>query len=161
MNKKPMFACLGLLLLAALGVFLFLDYSAAVSVDLKFVAAYLACCVLVGALLTEGCPLRQKLVVLGFVSIAILSVRFIDWDSRKPFLRAFYRVDGGMTAAQVDRIMNGYSIRLGADAVVDVQGQIVAGTVSYRHTNGGWGDSDLGVLTFEDGRVERIRFLPD
>jgi hypothetical protein len=47
------------------------------------------------------------------------------------------------------------------DVEVDAQGEIVAGTVTYRHTDAGWGDSDWGVIVFEGGRVVQTKFLPD
>jgi len=37
----------------------------------------------------------------------------------------------------------------------------VTGTSTYRHTNEGWGNSDWGVVTFEDGRVVQTEFMPD
>jgi hypothetical protein len=150
----------------ALSIFLILDLGLAVSLYLRFVAIYTAFWVLVGALLLYGHPMREKLLILGLLVMVAFSVRFIDWNSRKPFLKDFYRIREGMTPAQVEQIMGGYMIGGGAPlgsprTELNGWGEIVAGTVTYRHTNEGWGDSDWGVVTFENGRVVKIKFLPD
>ena len=156
----------------ALTLLLILDLGLglAVSVYVTFVAAYAAFWVLVGALLLVRRPMREKVLILAFFVVVVLSVRFIDWNSRKPFLRDFYRINEGMTESQVDQIMDGYmkgyyggpppSLRK-HEPQLDEQGKIITGWVTYRHTDEGWGDSDWGEVTFEDGRVVETRFLHD
>jgi hypothetical protein len=129
---------------------------------------YMAFWLLVGALLATGRSLRDKLLILGLFVLVLGSVRFVDWNSRKPFLRKFYSLQEGMTAEEVDQIMSGYMKANGGGPPqsqdqyeFDEQGEIVTGWVTYRHTNEGWGDSDWGVVTFENGRVVHRRFLPD
>jgi hypothetical protein len=39
----------------------------------------------------------------------VLTIRTINWNSRKPFLRDLYRIKEGMTAAQVEQIMGNYT----------------------------------------------------
>ena len=161
----------GLLALAfwfALTVFLILDLTIASSVHLGFSAAYAAFWALVGVLILSGSPGRLRLVIVALFIAAVLSVRFMNWNSRKPFLRDFYRIEEGMTPAQVREIMGDYmGGNFGGpagshdDYVHDEQGELVAGSVTYRHTDEGWGNSDWGVVTFEDGRVVQTRFFPD
>ena len=107
----------------------------------------------------------KALLLLPFL-LVVFSVRFVDWNSRKPFLRDLYSIKEGMTPAQVERIMGAY-IEGGGRPLdspaneVDERGEMVTGTVTYRHTDEGWGDSDWGVVTFENGRVVDVEFLPD
>jgi hypothetical protein len=152
----------------ALSIFLILDLGLglAVSIYPRFVAIYAAFWVLVGALLLHGRPTREKVLVLVPFVVVLFSVRFIDWNSRKPFLRDLHSIREGMTPIQVEQIMGRY-MRSGGRALaspeteVDDGGQILTGTVTYRHTDEGWGDSDWGVVTFQDGRVVETEFLPD
>ncbi|MDY6877103.1 MAG: hypothetical protein SWK90_13005 [Chloroflexota bacterium] len=156
----------------ALSVFLILDLGLglAVSVYPRFVAIYAAFWVLVGTLLLHDRPTREKGLILALFLVVVLSVRFIDWNSRKPFLRDFYRIKEGMTGSQVDQIMSGYmqgyyggpppSLRE-YEPEFDEQGKIVTGWVTYRHTDEGWGNSDWGTVTFEDGYVVQKRFSMD
>jgi hypothetical protein len=150
----------------ALSVFLILDLGLSVSLYFRFVAIYTAFWVLVGALLLYGRPMRETLLILGLFVMVAFSVRFMDWNSLKPFLKDFYRIKEGMTPAQVEQIMGDYMKGGGAPlgspkTKFNERGEIVTGTVTYRHTNEGWGDSDWGVVTFENGRVVQIEFLPD
>ena len=89
------------------------------------------------------------------------SVRFVDWNTRKPFLRRPDRVTAGITEAQADEIMDGYIKGMSPMAQVDDQGGIDCGTVSYRHTTEAWGNTDVGGLIFQGCRVVRVEFLPD
>jgi len=153
----------------ALSIFLILDFGLglAVSIYPRFVAIYAAFWVLVGALLLHGKPIREKALILVLFLVVVFSVRFIDWNSRKPFLRDFYRIKEGMMESQVNQIMSGYmkgyyggpppSLRE-YEPEFDEQGKIVTGWVTYRHTDEGWGDSDWGTVTFEDGYVVQKRF---
>jgi hypothetical protein len=156
----------------ALTLFLILDLGLglAVSVYVTFVVVYAAFWVLVGALLLARRPRREKALILVLCAVVLLSVRFVDWNSRKPFLRDFDRVKVGMTESQVDQIMHGYMKEYGGgpppslrayEPQFDEQGNIVTGWVTYRHTDEGWGNADWGEITFEDGRVVEKRFLPD
>jgi drug/metabolite transporter (DMT)-like permease len=163
---------LALALCMALSLFLVLDLGLgfAVSIYSGFVAAYAAFWVLVGALLLRHRPGREKVLILVLFVSVLFSVRFIDWNSLKPFLKHFNRIKEGMTASQVDEIMSEYwrgqyggpplSLRE-LDPQFDEQGRIVRGRVTYRHTDEGWGNSDWGVVAYEDGRVVGTEFLAD
>jgi len=167
-RTKLRYVLLVLLFWIALSVFLILDFVFTVSLYVRFVAIYAAFWVLVGALLLWGRPLREELLILALFVIVLFSVRFIDWHSRKPFLRDLYSIKEGMTPAQVDQIMGGYMKgHYGGPPgshtqyEFDEQGDVVTGGVTYRHTNEGWGNSDWGTVTFENGRVVYTRFSPD
>jgi len=152
----------------ALCAYLVLDLLFAISLSYRFVALYGAFWVLVGALLLYDRTLYSKLVVLALLVLVLWSVRFVNWTSRKPFLRDLNRIQEGMTLTQVDRMMEGYIRETGggppgseSQYQYDQQGEIVSGWVTYRHTDKGWGDSDLGVVTVREGRVTEAEFLPD
>jgi hypothetical protein len=152
----------------ALSVFLVLDVNLAVSVYWEFVVIYVGFWVLVSTLLLVGRPARDKLLVLGLFALLLFSVQFVNWNSRKPFLRSFRRIDVGMSAPQVEELMTGYMRKYGNGPMgsrpqtqFDDDGAISDGSVAYRHTREGWGDSDWGVVTFKDGRVIETEFLPD
>jgi hypothetical protein len=121
-------------------------------------------------LLLIGRPLREKFLILGLFLVLVVSIYFVDWNSRKPFLKDFHRIEAGMTEQQVDQIMAGYMKSYGGgppaslreyEPEYDGQGRLLTGWITYRHTKEGWGDSDWGEITFADGQVVEKRFLPD
>lgn len=154
----------------ALTFYVILDRALTVSVYWWFVGLYAAFWVLVMLLLLWAAPLRHKVLILGSLALIVVSMRFVDWNSRKPFLRDLYRIKEGMTPAQVDQIMGDYmtggavspgnpGIRL--DGRLVEQGAQATGMICYRHTKEGWGNSDFGEVTFVDGRVVKVHFSPD
>jgi hypothetical protein len=152
---------IGLLLLMALGVFLIFDIIAALSVYLQFTLAYTIFWLALGALLLRQTPGRLRLSLLVLFAGAMLAISLINWDSRKPFLRHFYQIEVGMTATQADQVMQGYMKFISPMTQVNERGEILTGPVSYRHTDEGWGDSDMGLVMFKNGRVVDRDFYPD
>jgi hypothetical protein len=155
----------------ALSAFLILDLGFSVSLFPQFVVIYGAFWLLVGALLLSGRQMRDKLLILGLFVAILFFLRSVDWNSRKPFLRSLYRIEEGMSESQVEQIMNGYTKTYGGgpppshpeyrEYEYDESGGLLTGWVTFRHTDEGWGDSDWGVVAFENGLVAWIRFLPD
>jgi hypothetical protein len=168
---KLRYALLAFAIWLALSIFLILDVGFALSVYLQFVAAYAAFWLLIGALLLVGLPGRERLLILGLFIVVLVSMSFVDWNSRKPFLRDLYRVEQGMTVEQVEQLMADYTIGTGWPACP--LGLVATEPASetlrpsqpdrlvYRHTDEGWGNSDWGEVRFENGRVVEIHFLPD
>ena len=155
---------LAMLLLAAPGAFLILDLLGSVSVYLRFTAAYAAFWILVGALLLHGTPLHHRVLILGLFAVAVFSLSFVNWNSRKPFLRDFLRIEEGMTEAQVGQIVDRYIREIDLPSCLlsdetDPAGPATRRCVFYRHTDEGWGDSDWGVVAFESDRVARTEFF--
>ncbi|MGD9049488.1 MAG: Clr5 domain-containing protein, partial [Anaerolineae bacterium] len=136
-----------------------------------FVAIYAAFCVLVGLLLLVGSPKREKLLILGLLVVVLFSLRFVDWNSRKPFLKDLYRVQEGMSLEQVEEIMGEYMGGAccpaeplgptGGEGAAQTEGMAQPDRLVYRHTDEGWGNSDWGEIHLENGRVVEIQFLPD
>ena len=160
-GARARYVLLGLSFWIALSVFLILDLAGSISLYPGFVAIYALCWVLVGLLFLYARPMREKVVILTLFLVVLFSVRFVDWNTRKPFLRALDRVTAGITEAQADEIMDGYMKGISPMAQMDEQGGIDWGTVNYRHTTEAWGNVDVGVLAFQNGRVVRVKFLPD
>jgi hypothetical protein len=154
-------ALFGILLWVALSMLFIFDLLGAASLYPLFIAIYVVFCTLVGALLLYDRHLGEKAAILVLFLALVFSIRFVDWNSRKPFLRDFYRVEEGMTYQQVEQIMGSYTGSAGLSAEIDEQGHVVEGSVSYTHTDEGWGDSDIGLVTFQDGVVAETEFLPD
>ncbi|MCB9079030.1 MAG: hypothetical protein H6631_15630 [Anaerolineaceae bacterium] len=151
----------GLLLLIALGVFLIFDLEIALSINGYFTLAYTAFWLLIGFLLLRHRPNRYKLSLLALFLTAILVIYFIDWNGRKPFLRDFHRIELGMTADQADQMMAQYIKFVGPTTQLNAQGKVLTGKVSYRPARLGWGDSDIAILTIENGQVVDLSYYPD
>lgn len=99
-------------------------------------------------------PWQTKLAFIGIFLLAILLVRNLDWNTRKPFLRGLDSIRQGMTVEQADAAMQGF-MRGPATGISEY------GTVNYRHTDEGWGNSDIGLVTFADGVVSKVEYMPD
>jgi len=99
-------------------------------------------------------PLRVKLALVSTFLLLILVVRNVEWNSRKLFLDSLGHLQAGMTLAQVDAVMRGF-VRGPQAGISDY------GTVGYRHTDEGWGNADVGLVTFADGQVVKVEYLPD
>ncbi|MCB0210637.1 MAG: hypothetical protein KDJ52_14960 [Anaerolineae bacterium] len=151
----------GLLLLIALGIFMLFDVEIALSINAYITLAYTAFWLLIGFLLLRRRPNRYKLTLLTVFLCAILIVYFIDWNGRKHFMRAFQRIEVGMTVAQADETMNSYTKFVGPTSQFDAQGQVMTGKISYRSSRQSWNDADVAILTIEDGRVVEFSYHPD
>jgi hypothetical protein len=107
-----------------------------------------------------------RLALLLTLAVAFGGLRWVNWNSRKPFLRDPYSVRVGMAPSQVEAIMGKYLRGTGwpPNTVADrsAKGELAfPGTVVYRHTNEGWGDSDWGMVEFAGGKVVNVEFSPD
>ncbi|HYG33568.1 MAG TPA: hypothetical protein VEC99_02210 [Clostridia bacterium] len=134
-------------------------------------------------------PLRSQRLRIG-VLIAILgaiaALYFVNWTSRKPFLRDLARVRVGMTEAEVRQIMGRYMVGTGwplppFDASTSATGTTVrmngssqySGEASstgelalrdalvFRHSNDGAFNSDWGIISVSNGRVAKVEFSAD
>jgi hypothetical protein len=154
-KNYPILVAAGLLFIA-LAVFILFDLTAAVSVYLTVTVGYAILWLVLAAFLLRRQPRAAQLLVLGLFLAGMAVVSTTNWDSRKPFLKDLYRIEPGMTVAQVDQIMAGYLRAPVTPGQMNQDNGII-----YRHTTAGWGDSDFGMVTFQDDRVSHVRFLPD
>mgnify|MGYP001043212750 CR=1 FL=1 len=147
------YALLAVLFVAAVGILVALDLLAAASLYLQFVAVYTAFWVLIGGLLLRGTSVRLRLMLLIVFVAQIAAIRFVNWNSRKPFVRDFDRITEGMTEAQVDGIMGRYIKETDLPPIPLGEGGESVDAVVYRHTDESWGEADWGIVAFEGDRV--------
>jgi hypothetical protein len=149
-----------------LSAFVLVDYVVGVSLLWPWMLGGLGLLLVLGLLGTVGMRPRPRIALLVSFAAVFAAVRWVNWNSRKPFLRDLYSVHVGMTRSQVDAIMGKYLKRTGwptnpfgppsASGAMELPGAVV-----YRHTNEGWGNSDWGIVRFEANRVAAVDFHPD
>jgi hypothetical protein len=106
---------------------------------------------------------------------ALVTLIFMPWHPRKRFVRDLYSLDSGMTVDEVEAVMGGYMKGAGkkwvvpGDSAASTAGPAfpagderahATGTMTYRWDDSDY-DSDWGQVTFADGRVVKVEFLPD
>ena len=129
---------------------------------------------------------RKQITVALLTSVAALAaVLLIRGTSRQRFLRDLDRIQVGMTAIEVERIMAGYMKGIGAKwqpppgmgavssitevgsgqslpTAMDSKGELqFTGSITFRHSNAARYDSDWGIVRFQDGRVVDVQFMAD
>ena len=97
--------------------------------------------ILAGLWLMQSWQARPRITVVAIYTLLILSTRFVDWNSRKPFVRDLLRLREGMTGQQVKGIMGRYVTNQDAADVSQANA-----TLYYRHGdrpeyNADWGRS--------------------
>ena len=146
------------LLTWTLGLFVGFDALFAISLS----PTWTALAVLVGWAISAAYSSQASRV--GFLFLCLLfsgatvGVRWLNENSRKPFLRDFQRLHSGMTRDEVERVMGHY---LHGAAGPTLPPGVDKDAAIYRHTNDGWGDADWGVVRFQQDRVVELSFLPD
>jgi len=155
-----------LFLVLLLGAFALLDYVVGISLLWPWMLGGLGLGLGLGLLGTIGMRSGPRLALLLTFAVAVAGVRWVNWNSRKPFLRDLYSLRVGMTPSQVEAVMGKYLKGTGwpANAGEDptARGELsFPGTLVYRHTNKGWGNSDWGMVEFSDGQVVKVDFSPD
>lgn len=133
-------------------------------------------------------PVRRQLARLGALAAIhaiVATLYFVEWTTRKPFLRDLARVEAGMTEAEVRHIMGRYLEGTGWPAVfgdssnapstlnllgsgsqfstaASSSGQLVIrDSLVFRHSNDGAFNSDWGIVSFSNSKVVRVEFSPD
>jgi len=125
------------------------------------------------ALVVVGLDKRRWMKATYFaVAGVVLLLVIVPWHPRKRFVSDLNSVTPGMTIDQVESVMGGYMKGVGKKWIVpdgpapsehppaDERPQ-VTGTMTYRWSDDGNYDSDWAQVTFENGRVVSVEFLPD
>lgn len=150
--------------------------------------AYLSVAIMFAATLIRPVSVRSQIGRLGALAsivAVVAALYFIDWTTRKPFLRDLDRIRGGMTEAEVRDIMGRYTEGTGWPAIpgsstnlpgtlnilgIDSQystetspsGQLtIRDSLVFRHSNDGAFNSDWGIVSLSRGRVVGVEFSPD
>jgi hypothetical protein len=96
---------------------------------------------------------RKRLAALIAVNALIVGLFLIPWTTRKPFLRQLYSIKPGMSVDEVKKIMAGV-----VEETYDGPGR----SLCFRHSIHDWRfNADIGVVTFHEGKVVDVQFLPD
>lgn len=109
----------------------------------------------VGAEFPKRVPAGQPWALIAMFVLLILSVRYVDLASSKPFTRHLFQVHRGMTGAEVERIMGGHLknwVQPESEHYLHLNPNFT-GEAWYRHTTEGWGNADWGKVVFKDGRA--------
>ena len=110
------------------------------------------------------------LVAYALAVAAVIAVLMSPWHPRKRFVWDLHSVQPGMTVDEVEAILGQYPKGAGkkwggsgtADYPDGPERARVTGTMTYRwNVSDPAYDSDWGQVTFAQGRVVEVRFLPD
>ena len=156
----------GSLAIVVVSVYAIFDVLAAVSLDIRINLVTLFSLLIVGIILLRHRSGQEKLWWALLAALVLFTISRIDWNTRKPFLRDLNSIEIGMSQFEVEQIMGDYLDETNADSSNSSTGTIVEeptppDTLVFRHTNLGWGDSDLGVVVLSGGKVVKVDFLPD
>jgi signal transduction histidine kinase len=149
---------------------------------------YLSVVIVFVAGLIRPVSVRSQIGRVG-VLVAIIAVvaafYFVDWTTRKPFLRDLDRIRVGMTETEVRQIMGRYMEGSGWPAIpgssTNASGTLniigsdsqystetspsgemgIRDSLVFRHSNDGAFNSDWGVISLSSGRVVSVEFSPD
>jgi len=96
----------------------------------------------------------------------LLFVYSESWSSRKLFLHDLKSIRSGMSAQQVDNVMARHHVyNIGPpNTRLDDNGKLVlidTGSASYRHSDDGEFNGDVGIVRFSGGRVTGVEFSRD
>lgn len=107
----------------------------------------------IGLRLMRPIRLRPKFTLLAVSLLLILSVKHMDWNSRRPFIRDLLKIKSGMPANEVDRVMKRY--RRGSESSSGNE------RLFYMHAVKGPFYSDMGIVTLKDDKVEAVELQFD
>jgi hypothetical protein len=100
-------------------------------------------------------PAGRRRALTALLVIMVLFVKYVDFNTRKPFTRHLFLVHRGMTGAEVEKIMGRHLknyVEPESDHYLHLEPHFT-GTAMYRHTTEWWGNVDWGAVSFEDGRA--------
>jgi len=150
---------------------------------------YLAVGVAFAVGLVRPVPLSRQLARLGALValLAVISVLyFVEWTTRKPFLRDLAKVHVGMPEIEVRSIMGHFMEVTGwpaspfdastnSSSTLTIVGSgsqystttspsgkmVIRDSLVFRHSTDGAFNSDFGIVSLSTGRVVRVEFSPD
>lgn len=150
-NNNSLIAAI--LLLAALSLYLLLDLVISASLNLIISGGFALLALALMQYMLQPLPLKQKLLLVSVIVTAIFSLRFVDWDGRKSFLRDFNQIQPGMTAQEVDTILAGYNKTISPFVDQSPHDGLQTGTITYLPAAETLEDPHTVKITFAGGRV--------
>jgi uncharacterized membrane protein len=138
-----------IVLLAAVSLLLDIYFAFSVAPLVTSICGLVWICI--GFWLMTPIRLAPRLILLALSLFLILAVKHIDWNSRRPFVRDLLKIESGMTANEVDRIMKRY--RRGSSSENDA--------LFYMHGVKGPFYSDMGVVKLKNDKVEAVELQFD
>ena len=177
--------------LSLVSAFLFFPYALLLEVGLGWPIAwwlYAAMAALIATALVLWRPFASwpaRLITFAALLATMAILSLAPWNGTKTFLQDLYRIEPGMTEADVHRIMARYPEGTGWPAVdggtPDGAGTLVDGgtgaayatgstpagqmtinnSLVFRPLSDGPGDCNWGVVRFENGKVVGVSFSPD
>jgi hypothetical protein len=177
-----------LITFAAIALALFAFYEVGIAYPVVAWWIYLCVAVAFAAGLVRPFSPRSQLARIGAlvaVIAIIVTLYFVEWTTRKPFLRDLDRIRIGMTETEVRRIMGRYMEGTGLPALpgsasnapgtLNIVGSdsqystetspsgetVVRGSLVFRHSNSGAFGADWGIVSLSSGRVVSVEFSPD
>ncbi|MCX6345641.1 MAG: hypothetical protein NT018_11315 [Armatimonadetes bacterium] len=134
-----------------------------------FFAGYTAICSLFLIPLALAGFKRKGWLVFSIFILSVVILGAVPWTPREHFLQYFNRIKPGMTASQVDSLMEHHYLekhiyKITKDYNKDYLPENVKNAdqaASYRHSDDGAYNADIGEIYYRNGRVLNTRFLPD
>ncbi len=104
---------------------------------------------------------RGRFASLIAVNAMILALLLVPWTTRKPFLHHLYSIKPGMSVAEVRKIMSRYMVDTKFANYSDSEQKNLNATHYFRHSDDPMFNADFGMVTFQEGKVINVEFLPD
>lgn len=124
--------------------------------------AALTCAIIfvtIGWFRTRRIKAATRTIMLSGSILLILSMQYIDWNPRKPFLRALYQIRIGMTVSEVRKTMAGY---LDKPNLKDPEPDIEeTDSIIYRPSGDPKYNADWGIVTIRNGKVQGVEYSSD
>ena len=150
-NNRPMLTAM--MFLAAISLYILLDLTFAVSLNLVITSAFALVALALGHYILGSLPHKQRLLIICLVLFGIYALQFVDWNGRKQYIRDYNTIQHGMTVEEVDNLLAGYNKNVSPFASYSVQGDIQTGNITYLPTADFSTDYPSVSITFAGGRV--------
>jgi hypothetical protein len=112
-----------------------------------------------GMYLTRNISKIKSTAIISIVIILVLSLPYLDWSSRKTFIRDLSNIRYDMTGIEVERLMKNHRHNFAQpeeEHLLHLNPAYTGDTV-FRPRHSG----DMGIIEFQDGKVVGLKFEAD
>ncbi len=141
-------------------LFILFDIDFALSLKYHFILLYFLFYILCFIALYKSRFKKMKFFMAILFLISLIIIRNIQWNSRKVFIKKFNQLNVGMSLKKTDEIMSDFII-FRTESVDTLEKNKAVHIISYRHTNEGWGNSDMGIVYVQNDTIIRLKFYHD